>query len=248
MHKDIRLEKNKSTGRKAALDGFLQHAYSVWDTKQQRMLEFNDLIKDPKTKQIWTTSLANELGRLSQGIRNIKGSNCIKFIYKEQVPKGRNVTYSRLVVDYRPGKSDPNRTRVTVGGNLLTYEGELYTETTDIQGTKMLLNSVLSTKGAKFMTIDIKSFYLGTPMDIYEYMKIRFDTIPEEIKKKYNLSEKKHNGYVYTEIQKGMYGLKQSGVLANKHLEKLLKSDGYIKTTFTPGLWKHTTRPIMFNL
>ena len=142
MHKDIRLEKNKSTGRKAALDGFLQHAYSVWDTKQQKMLEFNDLIKDPKTKQIWTTSLANELGRLSQGIRNIKGSNCIKFIYKEQVPKGRNVTYSRLVVDYIPGKSDPNRTRVTVGGNLLTYEGELYTETTDIQATKMLLNSV----------------------------------------------------------------------------------------------------------
>ena len=45
-----------------------------------------------------------------------------------------------------------------------------------------------------------------------------------------------------------MYGLKQSGVLANKHLEKLLKADGYIKTTFTPGLWKHKTRPIMFNL
>ena len=40
------------------------------------------------------------------------------------------------------------------------------------------------------MTIDIKNFYLGTPMDIYEYMKIRFDTIPEEIKKKYNLSNK----------------------------------------------------------
>ena len=85
-------------------------------------------------------------------------------------------------------------------------------------------------------------------MDIHEYMKIRLDMIPEEIRRKYKLNEKQHNGYVYIEIQKGKYGLKQSGVLANKHLEKLLKEDGYIKTTFTPGLWKHKTRPIMFNL
>ena len=213
-----------------------------------KMLEFTDLIENKETKQIWTTSLANELGRLSQGIRNSKGSNCMNFIHREQVPKGINITYARLVVDYRPVKSDPNRTRVAVGGNLLTYEGKLYTETSEIISTKMLLNSVLSTKGARFMTIDIKNFYLGTLMDVYGYMKIKYDTIPEEIKEKHNLAALQHNGYTYMEIQKGMYGLKQSGVLANKHLEKLLEKDGYIKTNFTPGLWKHKTRPIMFNL
>ena len=74
------------------------------------------------------------------------------------------------------------------------------------------------------MTIDIKNFYLVTPMDIYEYMKIKFDTIPKEIKEKYNLSDKLHNGYIYIEIQKGMYGLKQSGILANKHLKKNVKT------------------------
>ena len=41
------------------------------------------------------------------------------------------------------------------------------------------------------MTIDIKNFYLGTPMDIYEYMKIKYDTIPQEIKEKYSLTENK---------------------------------------------------------
>ena len=164
------------------------------------------------------SSLANELGRLSQRIRDVKGSNCIKFIHRHQVPQGRNVTYTRLVVDYRPGKLDPNRTRVTVGGNLLTYEGELYTKTTNLIAIKILLDSVLSTKDARFMTIDIKNFYLGTPMDIYEYMKIKFDMIPKEIKDKYNLHDKENNGYVYIEIQKGMYGLKQVGVLANEHL------------------------------
>ena len=151
------------------------------------MLEFTNLINNPKTKDVWTTSLANELGRLAQGIRNIPGTNTIKFIHKHQVPHNRKVTYARLVVDYRPGKSDPNRTRLTVGGNLLTYEGDLYTETTDIIATKLLLNSVLSTKGAKFMTIDIKNFYLGTPMDQYEYMKIKYDMLPPEIIEKYNL-------------------------------------------------------------
>ena len=112
----------------------------------------------------------------------------------------------------------------------------------------MLLNSVLSTTGASFTTIDIKNFYLGIPMDVYEYMQIRYDTIQEEIKEKYNLSAKQHNGYIYLEIQKGIYGLKKSGVLANKHLQKLLETYGYIKTTFTPGLWKHKARPIILTL
>ena len=67
------------------------------------MLEFRDLVKDPETQQVWTTSLANEFGRLAQGIRKIKGSNCVNFIHKHQVPQGRNVRYTRLVVDYRLG-------------------------------------------------------------------------------------------------------------------------------------------------
>ena len=82
IHKDINLSRNRLTNRRSALEGWLQHAYSVWDPEQQKMLEFKDLIKDPKTKQIWTASLANELGRLSQGIRDIKGSNCIELIHK----------------------------------------------------------------------------------------------------------------------------------------------------------------------
>ena len=226
----------------------LQYAFAVWDEKLQKNVEFKDLITNPKTKATWTTSYANELGRLAQGIRDIKGSNCIYFIPHTKVPRNKQVTYARMVVDYRPTKSDPNRTRVTVGGNLLSYEGELYTETTDLITIKLLLNSVLSTPNAKFMSLDIKNFYLGTPMKEYEYMKIKYDTIPTEIIQKYNLQTLQHNGHIYIEIRKGMYGLKQAGVLANLHLEKLLAEDGYIKTEHTPGLWKHTTKPILFVL
>ena len=32
---------------------------------------------------IWRQSVLNELGRLAQGVRNIKGNNVIEFIYKQ---------------------------------------------------------------------------------------------------------------------------------------------------------------------
>ena len=90
------------------MDGFLEQAHAVWDPEKQKMMEFRDLIQDPKTKDTWTTSMANELGRLAQGISDTKGTNCMKFIQQNQVPKGRKVTHAQLVVDCRPGKSDPN--------------------------------------------------------------------------------------------------------------------------------------------
>ena len=52
-------------------------------------------------------------------------------------------------------------------------------------------------------------------------MKINIAQIPDEIISEYNLKGKVHiDGYVYIEIQKGMYGLPQAGMLANKQLLK----------------------------
>jgi hypothetical protein len=50
------------------------------------------------------------------------------------------------------------------------------------------------------------------------------------------------------EIQKGMYGLPQAGILANKLLKKWLAQHGYFEQPHTPGLWKHVSRPVWFNL
>ena len=76
------------------------------------------------------------------------------------------MTYLKVVVDYRTQKSDPNRVRITVGGNLIEYPGELTTRTANMVTSKILWNSVLSTEGARYMTIDIR-FYLNTPLDRY---------------------------------------------------------------------------------
>jgi hypothetical protein len=56
------------------------------------------------------------------------------------------------------------------------------------------------------------------------------------------------DGHVYIEVQKGMYGLPQAGILANHLLARRLAIHGYHQTKCTPGLWRHVTRPIQFTL
>jgi hypothetical protein len=53
---------------------------------------------------------------------------------------------------------------------------------------------------------------------------------------------------VYIEVQKGMYGLPQAGILANQLLAHRLAIHGYHQTKFTPGIWCHVTHPIQFTL
>ena len=45
-----------------------------------------------------------------------------------------------------------------------------------------------------------------------------------------------------------MYGLPQSGLLANELLEKRLKKRGYHQSKLVPELWKHKWRPVQFTL
>jgi hypothetical protein len=62
----------------------------------------------------------------------------------------------------------------------------------------------------------------------------------------YKLGSLVHNGHIYVEVRKGMYGLKQAGKLANDQLTEFMEQHGYRPVTNTPGLWKHDMRPIMF--
>jgi hypothetical protein len=93
-----------------------------------------------------------------------------------------------------------------------------------------------------------KNYYLGTPLPRYEYTKMLLSRFPEEIVDKYNLKALAFDGWVYIEIRKGMYGLKQSVLLANQLLQTRLAPFGYYPARHTPGLWIHKTRPIAFSL
>ena len=99
------------------------------------------------------------------------------------------------------------------------------------------------------MTMDISNFYLMTPLKRPEYVRINIRDIPDEIVQEYKLTEKAEtNGSVYVQANRGMYGLPQSGLLANELLEKRLNKQGYYQSKLVPGLWKHTWRPVQFTL
>ena len=55
-------------------------------------------------------------------------------------------------------------------------------------------------------------------------------------------------GYVYVDIKKGMYGLKQASVIAYKKLVKHIYGHGYYNIPFTTGLWSHRTLKTKFCL
>ena len=102
---------------------------------------------------------------------------------------------------------------------------------------KLLFNSVISTKGARFMTMDISNFYLMTPLSRPEYIRVKLSDIPDEIINEYKLKDKAtKDGSVYIVANRGMYGLPQSGLLANQLLEKRLNKHGYYQSKLIPGL------------
>jgi hypothetical protein len=137
---------------------------------------------------------------------------------------------------------------LTVGGDILHYSNDVTTSTADITTFKILINSNLSTEDASMMIMDIKSYYLGTPLPRFEYMKMLLSRFQEEIVQKYNLNALAVDGWVYIEIRKGMYGLKQAVFLSNQLLQTRLAPFGYYPARHTPGLWLHKTRPISFTL
>jgi hypothetical protein len=125
------------------------------------------------------------------------------------------VTYGRLVSSIRPTKSETHHVRVTIGGDKLDYPGVTSTQCASLTTTKCHLNSTISTPNAKYIVLDIKDFYYGTPMERYKYMKLPLKLIPQEVIDQYNLLDLVSVGYVYIEIRKGMPGLKQAGRIAN---------------------------------
>jgi hypothetical protein len=97
--------------------------FAFIDDKIGKALEYCDLIKMNEHKQVWSKSYANELGRLTQGISNIPWTNTMFFIHKSDIPVDcrKDITYGQIVVVVSPQKKEKERTRLTLGGNLIDY-------------------------------------------------------------------------------------------------------------------------------
>jgi hypothetical protein len=239
-----------------ALDGpetVIPHgfAYTAIHPDTGESVEYDALLRS-SAGQAWERGCADEFGRLAQGNTDnpsINGTNTFFFIRHNQVPTGVIPTYCKIVVADKPNKEIQQRVRLTVGGDRIDYPGDKSTKTADLTTAKCLLNSVVSTPKALYGVMDIKDFYLGTPMGTYAYMRIAIKHVPDTIMKQYNLYDKVYKGYLYVEIRKGMYGLPQAGKIANDRLVAHLLLHGYTQADHTHGLFTHKTRKgLMFSL
>ena len=110
---------------------------------------------------------------MADGVGNqVKGTKTIEFIRKSDVPQARtkDVTYGSFVCSVRNEKAEKIRNRFVVGGDHINYPGEVAALTAEMLVAKLLFNSVISTKRAQFMTMDISNFYLMTPSAQPEYI------------------------------------------------------------------------------
>ena len=53
-----------------------------------------------------------------------------------------------------------------------------------------MIHSTDAIRGARFMSADIKDYFLATPMARAEYMKVEYELIPQDIIDKYELHKK----------------------------------------------------------
>ena len=242
----------QASARSYPLQFLADFAGAVLDDDTGELLEYRHLIQRPQYKKDWGYSFGNEIGRLAQGMpgRN-EGTNTLSFVDKAEIPSERwkDVAHSQIVCNVRPQKEEVNRTRLTYGGQNLDVPMDCGTPTASLLTIKLLLNSVVSTPGVCFMTIDIKDFYLNTPLERPEYLRMKLSYFPDDVVQHYKLQEKVDSkGFVFVKITRGMYGLPHTGIIAQKLLEERLNDHGYHQSKFTPGFWTHESRPICFSL
>ena len=134
----------------------------IHPTNGEIISSYKCLINDPFTAKVWQTAFGKDVGDMAQGDLKTsqKGTNSVFVMTHKDIDvamvAGHKWTYVQIVVGHPPQKEVPNQIRIAVGGNLITYKGSTSTLTANLKPSKLLRNSVLSTKGARFMCLEIK--------------------------------------------------------------------------------------------
>lgn len=177
-------------------------------------------------------------------------SNTIRPIHRHEQPldrRGDTTYYNPQTKQKRDALGHTTyRIRGTAGGDKINYTGPTSALTADMPVVKLLLHSVVS-DNAHWLTIDIKDYYLNTPLLRPEYVRIPLRMLPPATIKKHNLTPYIIDGTALFQVSKGMYGLPQAGLLAQQRLIEHLATHGYTQTD-TPCLFRHSSNGTMFTL
>ena len=195
---------------------------------------YKQLMNNPATVEVWQTAFGKDFGGMTQGNNKTgqKETNAMFVMTRDEVAHalaaGQFFTYANPVVGYQPQKEDPYRIQITAGGNFLKYEGNASVQTAGLDKAKMHWNSVISTKGATYMCLDMENFYLTAKLEYFEHMKMPLSLFLLWKIKQYNLAEFGNKWLGTYQDEGAVWGLVQAGILANKRLCQKLVPFGYL--------------------
>jgi len=185
-------------------------------------------------------------------VKLVEGTGTMRWIKPWEKPRESKATYYNPQPERKVKDGELiRRVRGTLGGNQGDpYLGEKAAYVADLTTIKLLLNLVVSTPKAKFMTMDIKDFYLGTMLTRKQYMRLHRNQVPLETIEYFKLHDPTWwvNDHILVEVSKGIYGLPEAGKLAQDRLYNHLRKYEFETCPNTPGLLKHKTRDIRFTL
>jgi hypothetical protein len=130
------------------------------------------------------------------------------------------------------------RVRGTIGGDRVNYPGATATHTASLEVVRALLNSTLC-DDAEWSAADIADYYLNTPLLRPEYMRMTRRQISPIIMAEYDLEQYFDGDIMHFEVNKGMYGLPQAGLLAQNRLIAHLADHGYTQSTVVACVFQH---------
>eukprot|EP00804_Cyclotella_cryptica_P018787 CCRYP_007257-RA/>CCRYP_007257-RA protein AED:0.37 eAED:0.37 QI:0/0/0/1/0/0/4/0/264 len=131
----------------------------------------------------------------------------------------KDVTYGQFVCTVHPEKRNPIAL-TSVGGDSINYPGKVGTPTNDMLTAKIFFNSIMSTPGAMFMTMDIS----------IQNTSIQTGRL---------LVHSCTASHLWTSTSRH---------LGKQTPQKYLNTHGYFQSKLVPGLWNHKQRPIQFSL
>ncbi len=115
------------------------------------------------------------------------------------------------------------RTRATIGSDRIDYPTTAITA--ELEAIDILLNAMIS-DNARFSTIDLEDFYLGTSLPFPEFIRIPAKFIPKKVITFYKLKPFIQKGTLYCTVLKTHYGLPQAGALSQERLFDHLERNG----------------------
>ena len=211
-------------------------------------LTYNSAMAGPH-RSIWLQESDNE-------IRKLITATTIRAMHRQDQPHDRrsDTTYYSPQVKEKLDNNNNylRRVRGTLGGDKINYNGNTLSEVADPTAVSIHQQSVLADRkkglNAKYVTLDLKDYYLGCQLDREEYLWIPTKHMTAKTMNEFNLYQYVSDGKILFRVDGSMYGHPAAGRIAQTAFKALVKAHGYHEHPDVPCLFTHSTRPTSFTL